>query len=55
MNTFLGNNNTHVMSSDSQYSGNLSITATIGEQHYGHYMGVAFVEGFCVLSVQMSI
>ena len=34
---------------------NPSITATIGEQHYGCYIGVAVVEGFCVLNVQMSI
>ena len=34
---------------------NPSITATIGEQHDGRYTGVAVVEGFCVLNVQMSI
>ena len=27
---------------------NLSIAATLGEQHYGRYTGVAFVEGFLV-------
>ena len=32
-----------------------AITATIGEQHYGRYIGVPFVEGFCALNVQMSI
>ena len=34
---------------------NPSITATIGEQHDDRYTGVAVVEGFCVLNVQMSI
>ena len=34
---------------------NPSITATIGEQHDGRYTGVAVVEGFCFLKVQMSI
>ena len=34
---------------------NPSITATIGEQHDGRYTGVAVVEWFCVLNVQMSI
>ena len=34
---------------------NPSIAATLGERHYGRYTGVVFVEGFWVLSVQISI
>ena len=34
---------------------NLSITATLGEQHVGRYTGVAVLQGFRTLSVQISI
>ena len=31
-----------------------SIVATLGEQHFGHYIGVAFIEGlFCTQSVHL--
>ncbi len=33
---------------------NLSIAATIGEQHFGCYIGVAFIEGlFCTQTVHL--
>ncbi len=33
---------------------NLSIAATLGEQHFGRYIGVAFIEGlFCTQTVHL--
>ncbi len=40
---------------NSKYSGtNPSIAATLGEQQFGHYIGVAFIEGlFCTQTVHL--
>ncbi len=39
---------------ENQIQWNPSITATLGEQNFGRYIGVAFIEGlFCTQSVHL--